>query len=122
MADLGYVKALIRGIADEKTRTVLDQVMTHVLGNIRIGVPEHHTRAVNLQSYWQTGTSATDTSEFSIVHGLPSAPRWGLVMLDLSQPGSKGGGYEVSRAADGRRIYLKAQAGSTNTPVTLLVE
>lgn len=122
MADLGYVKTLIRGIADEKTRNVLDQVFTHILSNIRLGVPEHQTRATNLQAYWQQSTSASDTSEFSIPHGFATAPSWAIPVLDLSQPGSKAGGFEVSRAADGRRVYLKAQAGSTNAPITLLVE
>jgi hypothetical protein len=71
MADLGYCKTLIRGIPDEKTRNILDQLFTHVLGNLRFGVPEHQTRATNFQAYWQQSTSASEsTTEFSISHGL----------------------------------------------------
>jgi hypothetical protein len=122
MADLGYVKTILRGVKDEQTRNVLDQIFTHLMGNIRLGVPEHQTRATNMQAYWQQSTSASDTSVFTIAHGLQSAPHWAIPVLDLSQPGSKAGGFEVARAADSKRVYLKAQAGSTNAPVTFLVE
>jgi hypothetical protein len=120
LADLGYVKSVLRQIPDETTRRALDTVMTHLLGNIRIGVPEHHSRAVNLQSYFQTSTTAASTGEFSIAHGLPAAPRLGIAVLDLSQPGAKLVPLEVSRAADAQRIYLKST--STSAPMWLLVE
>ena len=122
MADLGYVKSQLTSVPDVPTRKALDNVFTHILGNIRVGVPEHQTRAVNLQAYFLQSTSASDTAEFSIAHGLPDAPHWGIILLDLSQPGAKAAGYTVSRAADGRRVYLKADAGSTHAPLTLLVE
>lgn len=122
MADLGYVTSLLRGIPDEKTRSILEQVMTHVLGNLRYGVPEHQTRAVNGQYYWLSSTTAADTSEFSILHGLPSAPAYGIPVLELDHVGSKAGFLTVTKAADGKRIYLRADAGSTNTAFTLLVE
>ena len=122
MADLGYVRSLIRGIPDEKTRSVLDQVMTHVLENIRLGVPDHQTRATNLQAYWQESTTATSTGEFSVAHGLPSAPNYAIPVLALGTPGSKAGFLTVSRAADARRIYVKCDAGSTAVPFVLLVE
>jgi hypothetical protein len=122
LADLGYVKTLIRGIPDEKTRSILDQVMTHVLGNLRHGVPEHQVRSENGQQYWQQSTSASDTSEFSILHGLPAAPHYGIPVLEFDRVGSKAGFLTVSRVADGKRIYLKADAGSTGAQLTWLVE
>lgn len=122
MADLGYVTSLIRGIPDERTRSVLEKVFTHVLSNIRIGVPEHQTRAVNLQCYWLQSTTATDTTEFSITHGLNTPPHYAIPVLELDRVGSKVGGLTVSRAADDKRIYLTADAGSTNAGVTLLTE
>lgn len=122
MADKGYVLTLLRGIPDARTQSVLKEVFTHVLDNLRLGVPEHQTRAENMQQYWLQSTTATSTSEFSVQHGLVQTPRYALMVLELDRPGSKAGGLTVSRAADGSRIYLKADAGSTNVPVTLLVE
>jgi hypothetical protein len=122
MADLGYVRSLLGGIKDAGDKKILVQVFEHVLGNIRLGVPDHQTRATNLQAYWQQSTSASDTSEFTIAHGLGAAPHFAIPVLDLAQPGAKAGGFEVSRAADSKRVYLKPLAGSTNAPVTFLVE
>jgi hypothetical protein len=122
VADLSYVKALTRGITDEKTRSVLDQIFTHILSNIRIGVPEHQTRAVNLQCYFEASTTASDTGVFTIAHGLPSPPHYAIPILELDQVGSKAGFLTVAQAADSKRIYLRADAGSTNVPVMLLVE
>lgn len=90
--------------------------------NIRIGVPEHQTRAVNLQAYWLQSTTAASTGEFSILHGLGEAPKYAIPILELDRVGSKVGGLTVSRAADNSRVYLKADAGSTNVGLTLLVE
>lgn len=121
MADLGYCKTLIRGVPDERTRSVLDQVVTHILGNIRFGVPEHQTRATNLQAYWVSGTTpSVADQEFSIAHGLGTAPHWAVQVVDLSQPGAKSVRLEVTKAADARRIYLNSP--ETDAPVTLLVE
>ncbi len=122
MADLGYIKSLLRGIPDLQTRNALDQAFTHILGNLRFGVPENQTRAVNGQWYWQSSTTATSTSEFSLLHGLPDKPAYGIVVLELDKPGSKAGFLTVSKAADGKRIYLKADAGSTGVPFTVLIE
>jgi len=121
MADLGYVQSLLRGIPDASTRSVLEQAFRHVLSNIRLGVPEHQTRATNLQSYWAvTTTPDTPDEEFSIAHGLGTAPSWAMQVLDMSQPGAKLVRLEVSRAADARRVYLRSP--ETNAPVTLLME
>ena len=122
MADIGYVRTLLASIKDDGTRRVLIAAFEHVLSNIRLGVPDHHMRATNLQAYWQQSTTASDTGEFSIAHGLPSAPHWAIPVLDLSQPGSKAGYLTVSKAADTRRIYLKADAGSTGVPLVILTE
>lgn len=122
MADQGYVNALLNAIPDATTKRVLKQAFEHVLNNIRLGVPEHQVRATNLQAYWTQSTTASDTGEFSIVHGLPGTPHYALLALELDKPGSKAGGLTVSRAADSKRVYLKADAGSTNAPITLLIE
>jgi hypothetical protein len=120
LADLGYIKSLLRQVPDAATRRSLEECFTHVLGNIRFGVPEHQTRATNLQTYFVASTTAASTGEFSIVHGLGSAPHLAIQVLDLSQPGATLVPLEVSRAADGSRVYLKST--STAAPFWLLLE
>lgn len=120
MADIGFVRSQLGGIRDAATRRVLTTIFEHVLGNIRIGAPEHQTRAENLQAYWENSTTASDTGEFSFAHGLPTTPHYAIPVLELDKPGAKLVNLEVSRAADSRRIYLKSQ--STSAPILLLVE
>jgi hypothetical protein len=79
VADLGYMLTIARGIPDEKTRNAVVQIVTHLSGNIRIGVPEHQTRAVNLQAYFLQSTTPASTGEFTIAHGLPSTPHYAIV-------------------------------------------
>ncbi len=123
MADLGYVKAVLRGVPDVNTRLALEKAFTHVLQNLRLGEPEHQTRAENFQSYWMQSTTASDTAEFSIAHGIVgTTPRYAIPVLELDRVGSRVGGLVVSRVADQSRVYLKADAGSTNAQLTLLVE
>jgi hypothetical protein len=120
LADLGYVNSLLRQVPDKATRRALEECFKHVLGNIRFGVPEHQTRATNLQMYFQASTTAASTGEFSVPHGLGTAPHLAIQALDLSQPGAQMVPLEVSRAADGARLYLKST--STAAPFWLLVE
>ena len=122
MADIGYINSLINGIQDATTKRILKQAFEHLLSSIRLGVPEHQVRATNLQAYWLHGTTGSDTSQFSIVHGLRTTPHYAIPILELDRVGSKAGFLTVSRAADDRRIYLQADSGSTNLPFTILVE
>ena len=121
MADKGFIRTLTASIPDQTTRRVVQQSFEHVLDNMRLGVPEHQTRAVNSQQYWLVGTTSTSANtEFSLEHGLPSAPRYLIPTLDLSQPGAKIVPLTVTRAADARRIYLSSS--DTNASITVLVE
>lgn len=122
MADIGYVRGLLGGIQDAKTKRILVDVFEHVLGNLRFGPPEQQVRAENFQSYFQKSTTATSTSEFSFRHGLASTPRFAVPVLDLNQIGARLVPLEVTRAADGARVYLKTVAGSTNAAFCLLIE
>lgn len=122
MADPGAVKALLNGIADATTKRILIQVHDYELTNLRFGEPDHQARAENFQLYFLQSTTASDTGEFSIQHGLNATPKLAIPVLDLQAAGAKFPQLEVSRAADSRRIYLKAAAGSTNAAFTLLVE
>jgi hypothetical protein len=85
-----------------------------------MGVPDHQTRATNFQAYFEQSTTASDTGEFSFAHGLGQTPHLAIPVLDLSQPGARMVPLEVSRAADGRRVYLKST--STSAPMMVLVE
>lgn len=122
MADIGYIRRLLSGLSNDRDRVILTTAFEHALGNMRFGVPDNQTRSVNGQWYWEQSTTATSTAEFSFAHGLPSAPSYGIPIIKFDTVGSKAGYLTVTRAADGKRIYLKADAGSTNAPVTLLVE
>lgn len=120
MADIGYVRSLLGGISDAKTKRILADVFEYVLGNFRFGAPDHQTRAENFQAYFMNSTTASDTGEFSFAHGLPSTPRYAIPLLELDREGAKIVPLEVSRAADSRRIYLKST--STGAAILLLVE
>ncbi len=123
MADIGYVRSQLSGIKDEGIKLRLSNIFEHILANLREGVPEHQARSENFQRYWQKSTTASDTSEFSIQHGMVGVtPRYAIPCLDLNKPGAKTVPLEVSRAADGKRLYLKTSAGSTSAPILLLVE
>lgn len=123
MADIAYVRSALKGIPDATTQRVLLTVFEHLMGNLTVGaVDPTNKKATNFQWYHQASTTATSTGEFSIVHGMDWTPQVAILTLDLSQPGAKIVPFEVSRVADSRRIYLKAPAGSTNAPFSLLVE
>lgn len=127
MASVGYVTTLLAGIPDPTTRRLVTAAFEHVLGNLRLGVPTHQARAENLQAYWVQTTTPSDTSAFSVTHGITTgdvsgAPHYAIPVLDLSAVGSRVGGLTVRRAADSKRLYLGADAGSTSAPITLLVE
>lgn len=122
MADVGAVKALLNGVPDAPTKRILNQVFEYVLGNMRFGEPEHESRAENFQSYFLNSTTPASTGEFSIAHGLNAVPKLLIPVMDPQTVGAKFPQLEVSRAADSRRIYLKATAGSTSMAFTLLVE
>jgi hypothetical protein len=122
VADLGYINTLLSGIKDAALQRTLKDAFRHVVQEARFGVPEHHTRATNFSGIFESSTTASDTNEFSIAHGLPSTPHLAIPMLDLSQPGAKFVPLEVSKAADSKRLYFKVPAGSTGAPFCVLVE
>lgn len=111
------------GIPDPTTRSIMVQFVEQAFGNLTVGaVDPANKKATNFQWYHQPSTTATSTSEFSVVHGMDRTPQIAILTLDLSQPGAKIVPLEVTRAADSRRIYLKTSAGSTAALFSLLVE
>lgn len=117
--DLGYIKAQLGAVKDADARKALTNIFTHIVTSVTLGEPTHQTRAGNVQAYYQQSTTASDTGEFSITHGLPAAPSFGIPILDLKQAGAMVVPLEVSKSADSKRIYLKST--STAAAFTLLV-
>ena len=120
MSDRGYVLGELAGIPDEATKRILQRVFEHVLDQGSFGEPDHQTKARNFRSFFERSTTATSTGEFSIAHGLPYTPTLAIPVIDVSHVGGQIVPLEVTRAADGKRIYLKS--GSTAAPFVLLVE
>lgn len=120
MADSSYVKSIV-GSLQADVKKALGEAFTYVLGNLRFGAVEHQTRATNFQAYWLTGTTSSNAlQEFSIAHGLGRIPMVAFPVLPLDQIGAQAVSVQISRAADGQRIYLKS--ASTSVAIALLVE
>ena len=120
--DLGYVVSELAAIKDQDARLALQRIFTHMIQGVRFGEPEHQTKALNFGAFYQASTTAGSTGEFSIVHGMTTTPRLAIPMLNLNQAGAQVVPLQVSRVADGKRIYLKTSAGSTGAAILLLVE
>lgn len=119
MADKGYVKQLLNGIEDSRTRQALDLVLTEVLDNMTLGPVEDMRRAINGQSYFfQATTPSTANTEFSVQHGQGQVPLWVRGILPTDAVNAQMVPMTVSRAADEQRLYLK----SSSTSATVFVE
>lgn len=119
MADIGYIKADLAAF-DGPQKSALTNIFTYVLRNFTLGSVEHQRPATNLQAYYLTGTTpAVAQTEFSMAHGLASAPSVLIPVVGLDQVGAQIVPLQVSRAADNRRIYLKSS--STSASISVLV-
>jgi hypothetical protein len=120
MATPGYIQALVGGLPAD-IKAALQKIGEYILGNLKLGHPEHQTRATNLQAYWVTGrTHVTPGAEFSIVHGLEQPPYLAVPVIDLQAVGSATVALQVTRAADANRIYLTSSV--SDAPIALLIE
>lgn len=123
MADIGRLKALAAGIPDPTTKRIITEIVEELAGSgggMTWGDPDHQRKATNHRGHFQVSTTATSTGEFSIAHGIGTAPTLAIPVLDLGQPGSQIVPVEVTKAADSQRIYLRS--GSTGARFVLLVE
>lgn len=120
MADIGAIKSFIGGLPSD-IRLALEQAFTYVLkSNISLGVFEHQTPASNLKAFWLEGTtSSVANQEFTIAHGLESTPTYVIPVLSLNDVNTQIVPLTVSRAADGKRVYLKSS--STSAAIAVLV-
>ena len=90
------------------------------MDNLRLGLRDDRTRAENLQGYrYDTTTHVDANTEFSIAHGLGSAPYLLIPIVPLEE-GAQLVPLVVTRVPDAERIYLRSS--STNAPVSFYVE
>lgn len=112
MANTGYVLGKLRGLPDN-VKSALTDIFTYVLPDIRVGLPGHQNKAENLAWIQLNGTtSSAANQEFSIVHGLATAPRVVFPCLDVTSSGTQMIPLVSSRPADTRRIYLRSSVAS----------
>ena len=119
MAQTGYAEALLGGLPQDVKR-VLTELMRYVLPNGKFGPVAHQAKTESFQAYWGESTTAASTGEFSIVHGLERITYVAIPVLPLDVVGARTVPLEVSRVADGQRVYLKST--STSAPFYLYLE
>ena len=122
MADIGTIRSLCQGIPDPTIKRILIECFEEIVGKtgITFGDPDHQRKATNARAYFEVSTTAASTGEFSIQHGMGTAPTLAIPVIDVGQPGAQLVPLHVTRAADSQRIYLKST--STGARVTLLLE
>jgi hypothetical protein len=117
MADKGFVLGLLNSL-QEDVRRVLGQAFQHVMDTGRLG---GDTKALNFLWYRVDGTThATAGTEFSVEHGMGTAPSKAIPVIDLTAINSQNPVLSVSRAPDARRVYFTS--ASTNAAFTLYLE
>lgn len=119
MADKGYLKSLLNGIADAQTRKVLALAFEEVVDNFRSGPVEDRTRAINGQTYrFLATTSSVANTEFSVQHGQGQSPLWVQAILPCDAVNAQTVLLKTTRAADEQRLYLS----SPSTSATVYLE
>lgn len=121
MASPGFIDSLLGGV-EANLKRVLTEAFRYALMNGKFGPVDHQTKAESFAAYYVVSTTASDTGEFSVVHGLGRTPYLAVPILPLDSSVVKLPVVAVSRPADGQRVYLKADAGSTNAVFALLLE
>ena len=118
MASKGFINALLNGLPGE-VRKVLNPAFEHVMDTWRLGTAD---KAANAAWYrFSLTTSSAAGTEFSIEHGLNQIPTLLIPVLPLDSTGVSMVPLTVSRAADGRRVYLTSTSTSAERTVFLEV-
>lgn len=119
MADIGSVEAEFGSLPVEHKKALV-AAFRYVLRNLSFGAVEHQKPAKNFQAYYLQGTTdAVANTEFSIAHGLSSAPSVLIPVMGLDAVNSQIVPLTVTRAADDKRVYLKSS--STSAAIAVLV-
>jgi hypothetical protein len=120
VSEKGFVEAQLNRL-DQKTKSVLTQIFTHVLDTGQIGGVSHQEKARNFKWIRLDSTTATVANEeFTIHHGLGQVPIHVLPFLPLDAVGTRMVRLTVTRAADASRIYLSSP--DTSAPFSVLME
>lgn len=110
MASLGFIKTLLNGIEDVKTRQVLTSCFEEVMRQARIGDSD---KAENFAWFQVEGvTSSVANQEFSVLHGMEVAPNRFIPSIRLDTVGAQLVPLVMSRAPDNRRAYFKSSSTS----------
>lgn len=123
MASSSYAKSLIGGLSAD-IRSAFARVFEFVLdGGIRFGAVDANARAENLGGVFLSSTTAASTGvEWSVPHGLGSAPRFVMQVMRPSVVNSRViPDLQISRAADANRLYFVSPT-STGAVFYLYVE
>lgn len=117
MASKGALDVFINALPTE-IRYPVRGALYYLADNWRLGT---QPRAQNAQWYRvQSTTASVAGTEFSIPHGLGSAPHTLVPILDLSAVNSQIVPLTVSRAPDASRVYLTSS--STSAVFTCFLE
>jgi hypothetical protein len=109
MASKGYIDALLNKLPSEQ-RVIFSQIFDEVLREFRIGDSD---KAQNFAWFAvESTTHATANTEFSVVHGMASAPSRFIPSLRLDVSGSQLVPLRVSRVADAKRAYFTSSSTS----------
>jgi hypothetical protein len=118
MADISYIEAELGSVPPEYKRGLVAS-FRYLLANLSWARLDGG-RATNAQLYYISGTTSTTANvEFSIPHGLASAPSYLVPVLPLTELGAQLVPLQVSKAPDARRVYLKSS--STGAAITVMV-
>lgn len=111
MASKGYIATLLNTLPAD-VRKVLQPCFDHVCDTFQLG---SGTKAANLAWYRLEGmTAAVADTEFSMEHGLGTAPSKVIPVLDLGLVNSRLVPLTVTRAPDARRVYLSSPTVSAS--------
>ena len=125
MANSSYLSQGVLASLPTEIRGPLNAAFKYVLANLKLGRPNPgetlQDRGANLTLYaLSTTTPSTPDEEFSIVHGLPTAPYLIVPVLPLDVAGGQIVPLTVTRPADDVRVYLSSSVA--DAPITVLCE
>jgi hypothetical protein len=106
---------------EDKLKRLLVLAFEHTLDNFAIGAIGHQEKATNFRLYrFDSTTASTANSEFTIYHGLGQTPIHLVPYLPLDSSAAKVVRLEVTRPADGQRVYLRSP--EVSAPISVLIE
>ena len=121
MAALGGIEAIVNSLPDT-IRSRMMELVRALVPYLRFGPVEHQSKCENFAGVTIISTTASDTGELAIAHGLGRSPYRIQPCLAANSSGMELVNYRLTRPADGNRIYLKVAAGDTGKVFAMYVE